>query len=198
VHLLIQACDSLAEAHGLGLVHRDIKPANLFVCRQGQEHDVLKVLDFGLVRPEPSSPSGVTMLTGEVIVGTPAYMAPECAMGGEIGPPTDLYSLGCVGYWLLSGRPVFDGKTPVDLLMHHVREEPPPLRSRALFDVPDALEDAILRCLAKDPQQRPPSAEALVRILAAIPLERPWTGARARESWSELKEVSRISRGEAD
>jgi serine/threonine-protein kinase len=191
VHLLIQACGSLAEAHDLGLVHRDIKPANLFVCRQGQEHDVLKVLDFGLVRPEPSSSSDATVLTGEVIVGTPSYMAPECAMGGEVGPQTDLYSLGCVGYWLLSGRPVFDGKTPVDLLMRHIHEAPPPLRLRALFEIPEPLEAAILSCLAKDRRQRPRSAEALARTLAAIPFERPWTGARARESWSELGEVSR-------
>jgi serine/threonine-protein kinase len=187
VHFLIQACRSLAEAHELGLVHRDIKPANLFVCRQGREYDVLKVVDFGLVRPDPSIPSDATLLTGDaVIVGTPAYMAPENATGGGVGPRSDLYSLGCVAYWLLTGRPVFDGKSPVDIIMRHVDHVPAPLRSVAGIDVPDALDAAVRSCLAKDPEQRPPDAETLGRTLAAIPFERPWTPDRARESWAEL------------
>jgi serine/threonine-protein kinase len=188
VHFLVQACRSLAEAHELGLVHRDIKPANLYVCRQGQEYDVLKVLDFGLVRPDFSTPSDVTRLTGEaVIVGTPAYMAPEVATGDEVGPQSDIYALGCVGYWLLAGEPVFEGKTPVDVLLRHVHDDPGPLRSRAKFEIPAALEAAIFSCLAKDPKQRPPSADALDRMLGAIPFERPWTPARARDSWRELE-----------
>ena len=191
VHFLVQACRSLAEAHELGLVHRDIKPANLFVCRQGQEYDVLKVLDFGLVRPDTPMPSDVTRLTGEAaIVGTPAYMAPESAVGGEVGPQADLYALGCVGYWLLSGQPVFAGRTPLEVLLHHVRDAPVPLRSRTAFKIPETLDGAILSCLAKDPRQRPRSAEALDRILTAIPFEQPWTRARARDSWSELRDVA--------
>jgi serine/threonine-protein kinase len=187
VHFLIQACRSLAEAHELGLVHRDIKPANLFVCRQGREFDVLKVVDFGLVRPDPSIPSDATLLTGDaVVIGTPAYMAPEHATGGKVGPQSDLYSLGCVAYWLLTGRTVFDGKSPVDIIMRHVHHVPAPLRSGAGVDVPAALESAVLSCLAKDPGGRPPNAETLGRMLAAIPFERPWTPERARDSWAEL------------
>ena len=126
----------------------------------------------------------MTRLTGKaVIVGTPAYMAPESATGGEVGPQSDMYSLGCVAYWLLSGQPVFHGETPIDVLLRHVRDEPVPLRSLSEIQVPEALEAAILSCLAKDPKRRPQGAEALGRILEAMPFERPWTRTRARDSW---------------
>jgi serine/threonine-protein kinase len=190
VHFLVQACRSLSEAHGRGLVHRDIKPANLFVCRQGEEYDVLKVLDFGLVRPDPST-SNATLLTGEAsIVGTPAYMAPEMATGGDIGPSADLYALGCVGYWLLSGRTVFEGRTSIEVLLHHIHDAPPPLRSRAGFPIPEALDAAIAACLAKDPRQRPSSAAALQQQLEAVPLAHRWTDAQARGAWADLRAVS--------
>ena len=187
VHFLIQACRSLAEAHELGLVHRDIKPANLFVCRQGEEYDVLKVLDFGLVRPHAPGPSDVTLLTGQAIVGTAAYMAPESATEGKVEARTDLYSLGCVGYWLLSGRAVFAGKTPIEVILKHVNDEPTPLRSLAQLGVPGALDAMILSCLAKDPAQRPSSAEALDQMLTGLTFEQPWTRVRARESWRERR-----------
>ena len=187
VHFLVQACRSLAEAHNLGLVHRDIKPANLFVCRQGLEYDVLKVLDFGLVRPDASASSAdAVALTGEaVVVGTPAYMAPEIVMGGDVGRRSDLYALGCVGYYLLSGQPVFRGKTPAEVVSRHTHETPAPLRSPAMFEIPAALEGAILSCLAKDPGLRPASAGDLERKLAAIPFARPWTPERAADAWRE-------------
>jgi serine/threonine-protein kinase len=189
-HFLMQACRSLAEAHGRGLVHRDIKPANLFVCRQGEDYDILKVLDFGLVRPDKAG-MNLTLLTGEAaIIGTPAYLAPESAMGTHVGPSADLYALGCVGYWLLSGRTVFDGNTALEVVLHHLHDPPPSLRSRAAFPIPDALATAIESCLAKDPRYRPESAEALLHLLAAVPFEHPWTDARARESWRELRSVS--------
>jgi serine/threonine-protein kinase len=187
VHFLIQACRSLAEAHDLGLVHRDIKPANLFVCRQGLERDVLKVLDFGLVRPDPSTPADATLLTGDaMVIGTPAYMAPESASAGQVGPWSDLYSLGCVGYWLLSGRPVFEGKSPVDLIMRHLNEPPPPLQTLTGAGIPAELDAALRRCLAKRPEDRPESASAFERMIEAIPFARPWTQSRAREAWAEL------------
>src|SRR5262249_24890824 len=141
VYLLVQACRSLAEAHALGLVHRDIKPANLFVCRQGQDHDVLKVLDFGLVRPENAP--GQTLLTVDAaVVGTPAYMAPEYVTGDPIGPSVDVYALGCVGYWLLTGQRVFDSRSPIEQVMRHLNEAPVPIRARSPFSVPEALEAA--------------------------------------------------------
>jgi serine/threonine-protein kinase len=187
VHFLIQACRSLAEAHDLGLVHRDIKPANLFVCRQGRDYDVLKVLDFGLVRPdaqEGSNAATLTNLTGDAtVVGTPAYMAPETATSGNAGPHTDIYSLGCVGYWLLTGRRVFEGRTPIEVVLHHVHDEPRPLDEAGAANIPEALSAVILRCLAKDPQVRPASADALGRALGAIPLAFPWTPDRARDAW---------------
>jgi serine/threonine-protein kinase len=190
VHFLIQACRSLAEAHALGLVHRDIKPANLFTCRQGEEYDVLKVLDFGLVRPDVSR-SDATMLTAEAtIVGTPAYMAPEAATGEAVGPPADLYALGCVGYWLLTGANAFQGRTPVEVLLRQINDAPVPVQSRTACEIPAALEAVLLQCLEKDPRKRPPSAEALDDVLSGIPLERRWTRRHARESWREFKAAS--------
>jgi serine/threonine-protein kinase len=184
VHLLIQACRSLAEAHALGLVHRDIKPGNLFVCRQGLDFDVLKVLDFGLVRPE-SSP-GQTLLTGDAtMVGTPAYMAPEYVNGESVGPSADLYALGCVGYWLLTGQRVFDSRSPIELVMRHLNEAPAPIGSRSPSPIPDALEAALMQCLAKEPGGRP-TTERLEALLAAVPLDRSWTPARARAAWIEF------------
>jgi serine/threonine-protein kinase len=184
VHMLVQACRSLAEAHGLGLVHRDIKPANLFVCRQGQDYDVLKVLDFGLVRPENSP--GQTLLTGDAtVVGTPAYMAPEYVTGAPIGPPVDVYALGCVGYWLLTGQRVFDSKSPIEQVMRHLNEKPVSIRARSPFPVPEALEAALMQCLAKDPDDRPESSARLEAMLLEVPLERTWTPARARDAWRE-------------
>ena len=116
-------------------------------------------------------------------------MAPEGATGEEVGPQSDIYSLGCVGYWLLTGQPVFRGDTPIEVLMRHVRNKPAPLRSLAEIPIPEALDEAILSCLAKDPKQRPQGAEALARILEAIPFERPWTRTRARDSWKAHGEV---------
>jgi serine/threonine-protein kinase len=117
-------------------------------------------------------------------------MAPESVTTGKIGPHTDVYALGCVGYWLLSGRRVFEGKTPVDIVLHHVNDDPVPLRQLGFIDIPEALDAAILTCLAKDPKRRPESAEALDRTLGAISFDRPWTRARARESWKELLTAS--------
>jgi serine/threonine-protein kinase len=189
VHFLIQACRSLAEAHALGLVHRDIKPANLFVCRQGEEYDVLKVLDFGLVRPGVSRMD--TTLTGEAtILGTPAFMAPEAATGDAVGAPADLYALGCVGYWLLTGHHVFEGRTPVEVLLRHVKDAPASIRSRTTLEIPPALEAVLLACLEKDPLGRPRSAEALGDLLAGVPLTGSWTRAQAREAWNEIRPES--------
>jgi len=183
VHLLMQACRSLAEAHALGLVHRDIKPGNLFVCRQGLDYDVLKVLDFGLVRPENAP--GQTLLTGDAtMVGTPAYMAPEYVSGESVGPLSDLYALGCVGYWLLTGQRVFDSKSPIEQVMRHLNEAPAPVGSRSPAPIPDALEALLMQCLSKEPGGRPASTERLEAMLAAVPLDRSWTPTRAREAWS--------------
>jgi serine/threonine-protein kinase len=183
-HLLVHACDSLDDAHFAGLVHRDIKPANLYTCRLGRRHDFLKVLDFGLVKSSWADASSDPALSREsAITGTPAYLSPEVVMGGRpIDGRVDIYGLGCVAYWLVVGQRVFEGATPMELLLHHVQTPPvPPSRRGAA--VPRALEDLILSCLEKDPGRRPTSAGELARLLEATGLPRAWTPERARDWW---------------
>jgi len=115
-HLLAQACDSLEEAHARGLIHRDIKPANIYVCRSGHRCDFIKVLDFGLVAKSTVADADPRLTLPQQVAGTPSTMAPEVARGGRIDGRTDLYALGCVAYWLLTGRPVFEGKSMFDLV----------------------------------------------------------------------------------
>ncbi len=182
VYLLLQICRSLEEAHARGLVHRDIKPANIFVCCLGTEYDFVKVLDFGLVKSlglagEP----GLT--AADVVTGTPEYMAPEIARGDrDFDHRADIYSLGCVAYWLVAGKPVFEGPTPVDVLIEHVRTRPKPPSQKSGQPIPEALEKLVLDCLEKDPVNRPASARAFSERLEALRLE-PWTCERAEEWW---------------
>jgi serine/threonine-protein kinase len=187
VHILRQVCHSLAEAHETGLIHRDIKPANVYLCRYGLDLDFVKVLDFGLVKSartpgEGDDPSA--SVAGEVR-GTPAFMAPEQALGSdEVDARSDLYAVGCLGYWLLTGQSVFDGASPPEVLMHHVKTSPLPPSLRGDVAVPEALERAVMACLEKDPAQRPQSANELDALLAACSLESPWTRDRAKR-WYE-------------
>ncbi|MDT8436638.1 MAG: serine/threonine-protein kinase [Gemmatimonadota bacterium] len=184
VHLLRQACHSLGEAHEAGLVHRDIKPANLYACRLGRDVDRLKVLDFGMVkRRSDAGPPDAQLTDEQTLGGTPAWMAPEQAMGDPVDGRTDLYALGCVGYWLLTGTPVFEGRTAVEMLTRHVREVPSPPGSRCELPVPAALDEAILACLAKHPDDRPASADELGAMLAGVAADPPWTPERARAWW---------------
>jgi len=185
IHLLVQACHSLEEAHRAGLIHRDIKPANLFVCRHGIDDDVVKVLDFGLVKEVGDQSDDTLQLTQhDVVVGTPGFMPPEVAMGSrDIDVRADLYALGCVAYWLLTGALVFEGDTPRAQMMQHAKEPPPPPSTRSEHPIPEPLEETILACLAKDPAERPASAADLARRLRACPLDRPWTPERAHQWW---------------
>jgi serine/threonine-protein kinase len=185
VHLLLQACDSLADAHQTGLIHRDIKPANLYTCRKGLRHDFLKVLDFGLVKTSWAAREDGPPLTRDgSIHGTPAYLPPEVATGQhEVDGRTDLYALGCVAYWLVTGLPVFGTGTPLELATRHVVAAPVPPSQRPGCRIPPSLERLILRCLEKDPQQRPAHAEELARCLSACELQEPWTPERARRWW---------------
>jgi serine/threonine-protein kinase len=185
IHFLRQACDSLAEAHARGLIHRDIKPANIYVCRYGIEVDFVKVLDFGLVKTAGGlDASDGTLTAVGTIAGTPGYMSPEMALGREVGPEADIYSLGCVGYWLLTGRPVFERDTPVELIIDHARTAPPSLSERSRVPLPAGLEEALLSCLEKDPARRPKSVAELAARLEAISTE-AWTAERARRFWIE-------------
>ena len=183
VFLLRQVCHSLTEAESLGMVHRDIKPANIFLCRYGQDHDFVKVLDFGIVKWLREEDTG--RLTGEhIIQGTPAFMAPEQAMGdARIDSRADLYALGCVAYWLVTGQLVFDSPSPTGLLLKHLHETPEPPSRRTELAIPPSLESIILACLEKRPEDRPQTAKELARRLAAVEGADRWTEERSREWW---------------
>ena len=165
MRILRQVCAALAEAHGIGLIHRDIKPANVILCERGGIPDIAKVLDFGLVK-DVSDTSGLT--NENVLQGTPQYMAPEAIRDSRARTRAAISTpLGAVGYFLLTGTPVFAGKSPLETIHHHLQTEPESLSRRLGRAVPEDLEALILRCLAKDPDQRPDSAKALARALAA-------------------------------
>jgi serine/threonine-protein kinase len=184
VSILKQVCRSLADAHGLGLIHRDIKPANIYVSRLGNEYDYVKVLDFGLVKAQQETMFGDAQLShAGAAVGTPAFMAPEAALSKEVDPAADIYSLGCVAYWLLTGQAVFSGDTPVEVILAHVQSDPTAPSLSTEIEVPEDLERIVLKCLKKQPDERPESAEALYRDLDRCELQRPWTEQAARQWW---------------
>jgi serine/threonine-protein kinase len=186
IHLLIQACDSLAEAHATGLVHRDVKPANMLTCHFGLKWDFVKVLDFGLVKTAWSMGDDERLTSEGTITGTPAFMAPEAVLGAQaIDARVDLYGLGCVAYWLLTGERLFVGRTPVEVLLHHARTPPVPPSERTGRPISPDLEALVLSCLAKEPDDRPPSAEWLAARLAECEAAGAWTPARAKEWWEQ-------------
>ena len=183
IHILRQVCDSLEEAHARGLVHRDIKPANIHIGRVGCREDFVKVLDFGLVKTASigAEPSLATM--EGVIVGTPAYMAPEMALGEDVDARADLYALGCVAYYLLTGVQVFTGDTPIKVITQHLQAVPMPPSARTELRIPVALDQLVLACLAKSPEDRPQSARELARSLDVID-GMTWSEDEARLWWS--------------
>jgi serine/threonine-protein kinase len=185
IHILRQMCHSLAEAHATGLVHRDIKPANVFVCRYGLEHDFVKVLDFGVVkRAGPETTQDVKLTDVGSFAGTPAYASPESALGeGQLDGRSDIYAVGCVAFWLLTGRTVFQAGSPMLMLVRHVNEAPPAPSTCSEFDVPPALDRLVLDCLQKDKAGRPPSIRELDRRLAGIETFGHWDTARRHRWW---------------
>jgi len=184
-YFLRQACLSLAEAHQRGLIHRDIKPSNLFASRLGVEVDFVKVLDFGLVTERATgTPAGMKLTAADALTGTPAFMAPELALGDpDVDHRVDLYALGCVGYWLLTGDLPFYATNTVQMLFKQANEAPPKPSLKARFRVPPAVDELLLACLAKAPNDRPRDAMALVAMLDAVTFEAPWTPERAMEWW---------------
>jgi eukaryotic-like serine/threonine-protein kinase len=182
-HILRQVAGSLAEAHGVGLIHRDIKPGNvILVPERGGARDVAKVVDFGLVR-ELERDAGVSADGG--FAGTPLYLAPEAITDPDrVDARSDLYSLGCVGYFLLTGRPVFEGGTVLDVISRHLHVEPVPPAERIGQPVPESLSALVLSCLEKEPARRPVSALACIAALDAADDVPPWTDEQARDWWS--------------
>ena len=183
VHLMTQVCESLEEAHQKGLIHRDVKPANIYVCRSGIRRDFIKVLDFGLVAHHREAPSDVMLTPPEHAIGTPAFMAPEVAQGREIDGRSDLYGLGCVAYWLVTGRNVFEGSGFLEIISKHLHIEPDPPSRHSPGAIPRELDDLILRCLEKAPERRPSTAREIARLLRSIPLQDSWSAEQAEAWW---------------
>ena len=184
IYLLRQVCHSLADAHARGLVHRDIKPANIYTCRMGLEYDFAKVLDFGLVKFKHQAPGGDTLSTIEhTTTGTPAYMAPETILGdAEVDRRADVYALGCVAYYLLTGQLVFEADTSMKMLMQHLHAPPVPPSQRTELPIPRELDDLVLACLQKDPNLRPQNAGELFRMAYNCRACEGW-GSDAAERW---------------
>ena len=186
IHILRQACHSLHDAHSAGMVHRDVKPANIFVCRRGQDYDFVKVLDFGLVAASAEIEDMRTQLTAEgMMSGTPAFMAPEMASGERaIDARADVYALGCVAYWLLTGRVVFEGSSAMAVILKHARDLPARPSSQSELPIDPELERIVLSCLAKDPDERPASAAVLASELAECARTNgEWTNELAASWW---------------
>ena len=186
VHILLQTCAALREAHGAGLIHRDIKPANIMLCRHGGLPDVVKVLDFGLVK-QLSGDGDAALSKTNVLVGTPLYMSPEAiAAPDRMDGRGDLYSLGAVGYFLLTGTTVFSAATVVEICSLHLHSKPEPLARRTRQAIPAGLEQALLDCLAKDPAARPGSARELAERLRATEAGAAWNESDAEAWWAQI------------
>lgn len=182
VRILEQVAGALGEAHAIGLIHRDVKPANIVLCRQGGELDVAKVVDFGLVK-ELEKAAAVNVSQEGTISGTPLYMAPEILTEqGAASPRSDIYALGAVGYYLLAGAHVFEGRSVIEILGHHLHSEPVPPAQRRGDAVPEDLSRVIMDCLSKDPDARPQTADELRRRLEACDVGR-WKQRTAQLWW---------------
>jgi serine/threonine-protein kinase len=183
VHMLLQMCDSLGEAHEQRLIHRDVKPANIYVCRYGRNDDFVKVLDFGLVKSENGKEDDVSLTAEGTVSGTPAFLAPEQVLGDKTDGRTDIYSLGCTAYWALTGNYVFQGKSNMATVMMHVNTTPTPPSASGVQSIPKELDEIVMACLEKDPANRPLNADALAERLAACHFGDSWTKRQAREWW---------------
>ena len=191
VHILKQVCGALAEAHGRGLIHRDVKPANILLTHRGGIHDVAKVVDFGLVKEiRQDADAGVT--SANVITGTPLYMSPESIKSpSAVDAASDIYALGGVAYYLLSGAPPFDAATVVEICSHHLHTIP-----GRIDGVRPALMDVVLACMEKDPKRRPASAAELAERLDACVAE-PWTQLEAEAWWRARPDDEPVESGES-
>ena len=178
-HILRQVLGALGEAHGVGLIHRDIKPGNIILCERGGVPDVAKVVDFGLVK-ELDAADGLSR--EDTLMGTPLYMAPESIRSGAADPRSDIYAVGAVGYYLLTGCHVFTGQSVVEICGHHLHTQPVSPSERIGHDLPPDLEVWVMRCLEKSPDSRPGSAAEAAEELATT-YDDSWDAERARDWW---------------
>jgi serine/threonine-protein kinase len=183
MYLLRQVCASLAEAHASGLVHRDITPANIYVCRMGLEYDFIKVLDFGLVTSSDRSMEQTLLTGGHTTAGTPAFMAPEIILEGEVDERADVYAFGCVAYYMLTGQLVFQAETPMKMFVEHLQTPPIPPSQRGEMRVPPELDALVMACLDKDPARRPQNAQEVLQMLLRCRACETWKSDNARTWW---------------
>jgi serine/threonine-protein kinase len=192
-HVLRQVASALVEAHGIGLIHRDVKPENIILCERGGVPDVAKVVDFGLVKDLERG--GAALSRADVVQGTPLYLSPEAITAPDrVGAPGDLYALGAVGYYLLTGQHVFGGATLVEVCSHHLHTLPVPPAERLGRPVPASLEALLLSCLEKDPARRPASALALREALGDLAGVGAWSEQEARDWWERWRLRPRLPR----
>jgi serine/threonine-protein kinase len=187
-HVLEQVCHALAEAHSIGLIHRDIKPANIVLCERGGTPLVAKVVDFGLVKRVSETNISPELSATNVVMGTPLYLSPEAIAKPEaVDARSDLYALGCVGYFLLTGTPVFDSSSAVELCAHHLHSAPDSPSARLGQQIPRDLERIVLDCLEKDPDKRPQTTSELAERLASTAARRAFTRDDARAASQRLR-----------
>jgi serine/threonine protein kinase len=193
IHILMQITGALEEAHGIGLIHRDIKPANIILCERGPTPDVAKVLDFGLVKRLESPTEDAAMTAVNAITGTPLYLSPEAILSADkVDARSDLYALGCVGYYLLTGSNVFSAGSVVEVCGHHVHTPPTPPSARLRPPHPSDLETAIMTCLEKLPECRPKDASTLYESLRRCAEANRWDPTVARQWWRDTgREIRR-------
>ncbi len=184
IHLLLQVCGSLREAHSSGLIHRDVKPANVLLTAEAGATDWIKVLDFGLIKSMTTGVEDQSLTQSDTVTGTPMYMSPECVRDAtESNALSDLYSLGAVGYALLTGKPIFEGTGSVDICMKQLNEMPPRPESRLNCDLPDDLQNVLMSCLQKDPKDRPQSIDELASALRSCDDAMSWTESDSIHWW---------------
>ena len=194
VHILVQICGALSEAHGRGLVHRDLKPSNVMLCERGGLHDVAKLLDFGLVYQERDDPADPKLTQAGTILGTPSFMSPEqCDGDAPVTFASDIYSLGGIAFFLLLGRPPFIARSTIQMIWAHMYEVPPMVNSLR-GEIPVALADVIARCLAKSPADRYPDTMSLESALRASIERRAWNNQDAHQWWHTHETDSVASR----
>jgi hypothetical protein len=194
VQIVAQVAEALGEAHALGLIHRDIKPANIMLCDRGGIPDLVKVLDFGLVKDlEGASPETLQLTGTTSLTGTPLYMSPEAITHRDLDGRADLYALGAVAYFLLTGTPPFVARTVFEICAHHLYTQPESPSQRLGAPLPATVEALVLRCLAKDPAARPAGARELHDALTACRAEAGWSREEARAFWNDVARKGRAA-----